>query len=298
MNIEATIQALTEKVGTCTYSMYGSRDFSDGTCDCSGAVYYGLRHGGGSDFGYIPSTETLHAYLVQNGFTLKAENEPFNMERGDVIIWGKKGESAGENGHTGICIDTQNWLECTAWHDLGETIQNHDERWVMAGRPFYYVYHYTGTTPGTNADITYGLHVKGGDWLAPVVNFNNINSDGFAGLPNHEHDMLYARVNHGALKYRVHTIEAGWLDWVTNGDPNDTVNGCAGMFGQTIDGVQMVYLTPAGEYYRSAYYRSQTTQRADWLPEVTDDLDFAGMFGEPLDRLQAAVNINDPFFEQ
>ena len=298
MDIDAAINALKKKIGKSTYSMEGSRDFSDGTCDCSGAVYYGLRKAGCSDFAYITSTETLHEYLVQNGITLKAENEPFNMEKGDIIIWGKQGQSAGANGHTGICIDNQNWIECTAWHDLGETIQNHDKRWVMAGKPFFYVYHYTGRTPGINPNVTYGLHVKGGDWLSPVVNFNPVNSDGYAGLPNHEHDMLYARVDHGALKYRVHTIEAGWLDWVTSGNPNDPVNGCAGMFGQTIDGVQMVYLTPSGEYYRNAYYRSQTTKRADWLPEVADDSDFAGIFGEPLDRLQAAVNIRDPFGEQ
>ncbi|GAA3251825.1 hypothetical protein LMG8520_0656 [Lactococcus lactis subsp. lactis] len=74
MDIDAAINALKEKIGKSTYSMEGSRDFSDGTCDCSGAVYYGLRKAGCSDFGYIPSTETLHEYLVQNGITLKAEN--------------------------------------------------------------------------------------------------------------------------------------------------------------------------------------------------------------------------------
>ena len=68
MDIDAAINALKLKVGDSTYSMYGSRNFSDGTCDCSGAVYYGLRKGGGSNFGYIPSTETLHTYLLQKLF--------------------------------------------------------------------------------------------------------------------------------------------------------------------------------------------------------------------------------------
>lgn len=301
MNIDAAINALKLKVGGSTYSMYGSRNFSDGTCDCSGAVYYGLRKGGGSNFGYIPSTETLHEYLLQNGYSLKAENTVFDMVKGDVIIWGKKGYSAGENGHTGIAIDDQRWLECTAWHDLGETIQFHQHRWEMNGKPYYYVYTYTGRSPvvpGPDVDITYGLHVKGGSWLDPVVNFNKVNSNGYAGLPNHEHDMLYVRVSHGTLKYRVHTIKSGWLSWVSNGNPNDTVNSCAGIFGETIDGVQMVYLTPAGEYYKNAYYRSQTTKRSDWLPEVGDDSDYAGIYGEPLDRLQAQINMRDPFFEE
>ena len=52
------------------------------------------------------------------------------------------------------------------------------------------------------------------------------------------------------------------------------------------------------EYYKNAYYRSQTTKRSDWLPEVGDDSDYAGIYGEPLDRLQAQINMRDPFFEE
>lgn len=134
-------------VGKISYSMYGSRYCTDGTCDCSGFVYRMLREGGGSNFGYIPSTETLHSYLIQNGFTLIAENKSWNMQKGDVVIWGKKGYSSGANGHTGICIDNQNWLECTAWKNLGCTIQNHDARLAMNGYPYWYVYRLKQTTP-------------------------------------------------------------------------------------------------------------------------------------------------------
>lgn len=40
---------------------------------------------------------------------------------------------------------------------------------------------------------------------------------------------------------------------------------CAGFVGHTIDFVQMIYLTSAGEPYQQTYYRSQTTQRVYWL---------------------------------
>ena len=130
-------------VGKISYSMYGSRYCTDGTCDCSGFVYRMLREGGGNNFGYIPSTETLHSYLIQNGFTLIAEHTDWQMQKGDVVIWGKKGYSWGANGHTGICIDGQNWLECTAWKNLGCTIQNHDNRLAMNGYPYWYVYRLT-----------------------------------------------------------------------------------------------------------------------------------------------------------
>lgn len=307
MNLTIGIAALKEKIGHSAYSMEGSRNFSDGTCDCSGAVYYALRQSGGFDLGYIPSTETLHDYLLRLGFVLIAENTDWEQESQDVVIWGRKGESAGAGGHTGICIDNQNWLECTAWLDLGETLQNHDERWAMCERPYFYVYRYQGhpqpTPPSpqphtpnkVQAETIYGLHLKGGDWNGQVANFNNTDSNGFAGLPNHEHDLLYLRSTHGNIRYRVHTIEDGWLGWVNQGNPTDTVNGCAGVVDHTIDGVQCYYDTPQGEVYQQARYRSQTTKRAGWLPSVEDDEDFAGMLGEPLDRLQVYIDDHNRF---
>lgn len=66
------------------------------------------------------------------------------MQRGDVIIWGKKGYSAGAGGHTGIALDNQNWIECTGWKDT-TIIANHDQRWVMAGCPYFYAYRLKST---------------------------------------------------------------------------------------------------------------------------------------------------------
>ena len=313
-DIDKTIAFLKSKIGHVTYSMYGSRNFSDGTCDCSGAVYTGLVQGGFAPMSYIPSTETLHAWLIGNGCQLIAENTEWQMQKGDIVIWGRKGYSAGAGGHTGICIDGQNWLECTAWRDLGETIQNHDARWAMNDQPYFYVYRYTGTTnskpvqasnvsiSAPKANVSYGLHLLGGSWLDEVTNFGS-GDNGFAGLPNHQHDLLYIRVDHGSVKYRVHTVKSGWLPWVTKGDRTDTVNGCAGIAGEVIDGVQIIFLTPAGEPYQQAYYRSQTTQRAGWLGVVCDDGTslpqytdtYAGLFGEPLDRLQIGISSINPF---
>lgn len=146
LNIENGISALKQQIGRATYSMYGSRNFSDGTCDCSGSVYYGLTNGGVKPLGYIPSTETMHQWLLDNNYKLIAENSEWNMQAQDVIIWGRKGESAGAGGHTGIAVDGQNWIECTAWSgggngaEGGVIISNHDSRWAMNGCPYFYVY--------------------------------------------------------------------------------------------------------------------------------------------------------------
>ncbi|MEM1455562.1 GH25 family lysozyme [Pediococcus pentosaceus] len=148
--------------------------------------------------------------------------------------------------------------------------------------------------------VTYALHQKGKKWLNPVKDFGS-GSNGFAGVPNSVHDMLYIKVNRGSIKYRVHTKEDGWLLWIKRANKNDTINGVAGIKGHTIDGVQIVYTTPKGETYQQAYYRSQTTLRANYLGTCADNGtvagydSFAGMLGEPLDRLQIHINDNSKY---
>ncbi|MGF2942715.1 peptidoglycan amidohydrolase family protein [Enterococcus xiangfangensis] len=139
INIETGLAVVSKFVNNCYYSMYGSRYYTDSTCDCSGSVYRILRESGGFNYGYIPSTETLHDYLLKLGYEKIAENSDFPMQRGDVIIWGKKGQSAGAGGHTGVALDNQNWIECTGWK-MTTIIANHDQRWVMAGCPYFYAY--------------------------------------------------------------------------------------------------------------------------------------------------------------
>lgn len=144
INIETGLAVVQRFVNNCYYSMEGSRYYTDGTCDCSGSVYRILRESGGFNYGYIPSTETLHDYLLKLGYEKIAENSDFPMQRGDVIIWGRKGYSAGSGGHTGVALDNQNWIECTGWK-MTTIIANHDQRWVMAGCPYFYAYRLKST---------------------------------------------------------------------------------------------------------------------------------------------------------
>nr|DAI34250.1 MAG TPA: N-acetylmuramoyl-L-alanine amidase [Bacteriophage sp.] len=148
---------------------------------------------------------------------------------------------------------------------------------------------------GKSVNIHYALHNRYGSWNEAVTNFNDGNSEGFAGLPYGSHDMLIAWVDTGTLRYRVHTEEAGWLDWVQTASYGDSVNGMAGIWGQTVDGVQMYYITPDGDY-KQVYYRSQDAAHAGYWGEVCDDGstyggdDYAGMYGCALDRLQCYVS--------
>lgn len=161
--------------------------------------------------------------------------------------------------------------------------------------------HQPSGKPLGKVNVRYALHNLNCSWNAEVTNFGG-GEDGFAGVPNGKHDLLYVKVDKGSVKYRVHIVGGGWLDWVTKGDPNDTVHGCAGVPGRAIDGVQVYYVTPEGREYQQAWYRSQTTARAGWLPVCCDDGNsvsgydgWAGMLGEPLDRLQISIGTSNPF---
>lgn len=132
--------------------------------------------------------------------------------------------------------------------------------------------------------VKYALHVMGGQWWPEVTDETD-----YAGAPYTKHDMLLMYVDKGSIRYRTHGTDGYWRDWVTGADYGDAVNGMAGDWHVPIDGVQVEYLTPEGYVYQYAYYKSQTTQRAGWLDTVRDLEDYAGLYGEPLDRFMIRI---------
>ena len=144
-------------------------------------------------------------------------------------------------------------------------------------------------------DVTYELNKYGGGWIGAVKNFNNKNSEGFAGIPYAKHDLFRAKVSKGSIKYRCHDCKSGkWTGWKKDWQACEVAS--------YIDGIQVYYTTPDGYEYQQAWYRSQTTERAGWLAVCCDDgksVDgydgWCGMYGEPLDRIQIAIGDSNPF---
>ena len=126
-----------------TYSMSGSRIGTDGTADCSGAVYISLVKGGAKPHSYPVNTESEHAWLIANGFELIAFNKSWNMQRGDVLIFGLKGQSAGAGGHTAIAVDHNNVIHCNYAHN-GVSVNPETTMPYSMG---WYVYRYKGAKP-------------------------------------------------------------------------------------------------------------------------------------------------------
>ncbi|WP_349549682.1 MULTISPECIES: peptidoglycan amidohydrolase family protein [Leuconostoc] len=102
VDVNKTVQWFYDREGKLTYSMYGSRNGTDGTADCSGAVTQAIYDAGGTKPAYLYNTDSLHGYLKQNGYQLIAENQDWQAQKGDVVIWGKQGQSGGAAGHVSI----------------------------------------------------------------------------------------------------------------------------------------------------------------------------------------------------
>ena len=137
INTETALAWMSARQGKVSYSM----DYRDGpnSYDCSSSVYYALRSAGASSAGWAVNTEYMHDWLIKNGYQLIAENVDWNAKRGDIFIWGKRGQSSGAGGHTGIFIDPDNIIHCN-WSRKGISVDNYNNTAAASGWMYCYVY--------------------------------------------------------------------------------------------------------------------------------------------------------------
>lgn len=135
--MEHAIAWMEARRGKVTYSM----DYRNGpnSYDCSSAVYYALLSAGASSAGWAVNTEYEHDWLLKNGFKLIAENSAFSAKRGDIFIWGKKGQSSGAGGHTGIFVDSNNIIHCNYARN-GITVDGYLAVARASGSRYAYIY--------------------------------------------------------------------------------------------------------------------------------------------------------------
>ncbi|MGT2716549.1 peptidoglycan amidohydrolase family protein [Streptococcus respiraculi] len=152
VNTETAIAWFEARKGKVSYSM----DYRDGpnSYDCSSSVYYALMSAGAISAGWAVNTEYEHDWLIKNGYTLIAENQDWGAKRGDVFIWGRRGQSSGAGGHTGIFIDSDNIIHCN-WGRRGISVDHYDTVAAASCYMYCYVYRLTNqisTTAGKSLD--------------------------------------------------------------------------------------------------------------------------------------------------
>ena len=147
MNIEKAIsKGLELKQRRIKYSMYGSRTGSDGTADCSGFIYECLVSGGAKPLNYIPNTDSLHSFLVNNGFKLIADSSEWQAKRGDIAIFGRKGNSGGANGHVVLFIEQYKVIHCTYKSETENGIYVESDESACPYNWSFYVYRLQNTS--------------------------------------------------------------------------------------------------------------------------------------------------------
>ncbi|MDG4515229.1 holin [Streptococcus suis] len=129
--------------GKVTYSM----DYRNGpnSYDCSSSVYFALMSAGAISAGWAVNTEYMHDWLIKIGFKLIAENTDWDAKRGDIFIWGRRGQSAGAGGHTGIFVDPDNIIHCNYARN-GITVDNYNQTAAASGWMYCYVYRLANQT--------------------------------------------------------------------------------------------------------------------------------------------------------
>ncbi|MCK1259807.1 NlpC/P60 family protein [Streptococcus suis] len=150
VNIETALHWMSDRKGRVTYSM----DYRNGpnSFDCSSSVYYALMSAGAISAGWAVNTEYEHDWLIKNGYTLIAENTDWDAKRGDIFIWGRRGQSAGAGGHTGIFIDSDNIIHCNYARN-GITVDNYNQTAAASGWMYCYVYRLANQTSTTGKSL-------------------------------------------------------------------------------------------------------------------------------------------------
>lgn len=199
-----------------TYSMSGSRIGTDGTADCSGAVYISLVKGGATKYSYPVNTESEHAWLIANGFDLVAFNKSWNMQRGDVLIFGIKGRSAGAGGHTAIAVDHNNVIHCNYAHN-GVTV---NPETTMPYNMGFYVYRYKGAKPTLTPQPQAKPQPTGINWIKEEWRFTLSERIKLRTAPNTSATIIAELQPGDVVKYDAYCYSGGYV-WIRQKRGND-----------------------------------------------------------------------------
>jgi len=119
-------------------------------------------------------------------------------------------------------------------------------------------------------------------WLSSITNYNNINSNGYAGIIGHSLGGIKIKLsNNDTILIRAHIKNKNWLSWVNKWD--NTNDGYAGIKGVDIDGIQIKSSNHV-IYYRVHILKGKWLS---WINKVDDTNEgYAGIYGKSIDAIQ------------
>lgn len=150
------------------------------------------------------------------------------------------------------------------------------------------------TTPSSNKkiDVKYQVYANG-KWYSDIVNYNNVNSDGYAGvfgkaISGFRGNTIGSESEVGNLIYRVHTLNGKWLSEIKDRQKDSSGDDFAGILGKSIDGIAIK--STVG----TARYRVHI-KGGNWLGWISkyDINDYnngmAGAYGKEIDAIQVEI---------
>jgi N-acetylmuramoyl-L-alanine amidase CwlA len=130
-----------------------------------------------------------------------------------------------------------------------------------------------------------------GKWWGEITNYNEVNSNGYAGVENKSIKGLAIKTDKGTIKYRVHIKGGGWLGWISNYNINDWKIGCAGNKIGDIDAVQIDFNGVSGYKVRYRVSTISTKSYLNWIEgyNTSNSMGYAGIFGKAIDKIQIEI---------
>ena len=146
-------------------------------------------------------------------------------------------------------------------------------------------------SPVTNKiDVKYQVYADG-KWWGDIVNYNDVNSNGYAGVIGKPISGLRGNTvgtveSAGHLQYRVHQKGGNWLGWITDRQKDKCGDDFAGNLGKPIDGVQ-IKSTKGTAVYR---VHVKGGNWLSWVSKVDDTANgYAGIYGKEIDAIQVYI---------
>lgn len=139
-------------------------------------------------------------------------------------------------------------------------------------------------------DVIYRVY-SNKKWWSEIKNYNNTDSNGYAGVETKSIKGIAIRSGKGTVKYRVHIKGGSWLGWMTGYDINNWRTGCAGNKIKDIDAIQMDLVGLDGYEIK---YRVSTVNSKNFLNWIEgyntkNSMGYAGTFGRAIDKVQIEI---------
>lgn len=146
----------------------------------------------------------------------------------------------------------------------------------------------------SSIDVVYQAYTSRNGWLPEVVNCNDANGNGYAGIFGRPILGLRAKTkgspnSSGYLEYRVHKKGGNWFPWRRDYEKDSSGDTFAGTLRSEIDGIQFRIIGVSGKHVRYSVH----THGHGWLSYVTDYGEgpngYAGIFGRAIDGIKIKI---------